>query len=95
MSQQVSPRQYELYGKMARRFLAAMNRIMSWEALCAMIEPYYPKPDNGRPAHRPGIRSPGEIPTINMGLTSGFLNFTLRAFLQIITFVRTKLHFAT
>jgi IS5 family transposase len=27
-----------------------MERVVPWSALCALIEPYYPKPGNGRPA---------------------------------------------
>ena len=42
---------FEQYRKPTRRdqFLEAMNRIVPWEALCAVIEPHYPKPGNGRP----------------------------------------------
>lgn len=31
------------------RFLETMNRIVPWQALCAVVEPYYPKRGNGRP----------------------------------------------
>ncbi len=31
------------------KFLIQMNEIVPWAALCAVIEPYYPKPGNGRP----------------------------------------------
>lgn len=43
--------QYERYRKPTRRdmFLATMERIVPWEALCSVIEPYYPKAGNGRP----------------------------------------------
>lgn len=43
--------EYEQYRKPTRRdmFLATMERIVSWEALCAVIEPHYPKAGNGRP----------------------------------------------
>jgi IS5 family transposase len=30
-------------------FLAEMERVVPWAALCALIEPFYPKPGNGRP----------------------------------------------
>jgi IS5 family transposase len=30
-------------------FLAEMERIVPWSALCGLIEPFYPKPGNGRP----------------------------------------------
>jgi hypothetical protein len=30
--------------------LAEMERVMPWPALCGLIEPFYPKPGNGRPA---------------------------------------------
>jgi IS5 family transposase len=42
---------FEQYRKPTRRdvFLEAMERIMPWAALCAVIEPVYPKPGNGRP----------------------------------------------
>jgi transposase, IS5 family len=43
--------QYEQYRKPTRRdmFLATMERIVAWEALCDVIEPHYPKAGNGRP----------------------------------------------
>jgi IS5 family transposase len=42
---------FEKYGKLTRRaaFLAEMDRVVPWSELCALIEPYYPKPGNGRP----------------------------------------------
>jgi transposase, IS5 family len=42
---------FERYGRTTRRaaFLAEMERVVPWSALCALIEPYYPKPGNGRP----------------------------------------------
>jgi IS5 family transposase len=30
-------------------FLATMNEIVQWRELCAVTEPHYPKPGNGRP----------------------------------------------
>ena len=41
---------FERYAKTTRRaaFLAEMERIVPWSALCALIELFYPKPDNGR-----------------------------------------------
>ena len=30
-------------------FLAEMDRIVPWSALCAVVEPFYPKAGNGRP----------------------------------------------
>jgi len=43
--------QYEQYRKPTRRdlFLATMEGIVPWEALCSVIEPHYPKAGNGRP----------------------------------------------
>ncbi len=42
---------YEQYRKPTRRdeFLATMEAIVPWAALCAVIEPHYPKAGNGRP----------------------------------------------
>jgi IS5 family transposase len=42
---------FERYAKPTRRaaFLAEMNRVVPWRDLCALIEPVYPKPGNGRP----------------------------------------------
>jgi transposase, IS5 family len=42
---------FERYGKTTRRaaFLAEMNQVVPWRELCALIEPVYPKPGNGRP----------------------------------------------
>ncbi len=42
---------FERYGKTTRRaaFLAEMERVVPWQELCALIEPVYPKPGNGRP----------------------------------------------
>ena len=42
---------YEKYRKPTRRdvFLATMERIVPWAALCGVIEPHYPKAGNGRP----------------------------------------------
>lgn len=42
---------FDRYGKTTRRaaFLAEMNRVVPWGELCALIEPFYPKPGNGRP----------------------------------------------
>jgi transposase, IS5 family len=43
--------QFEKYRRPTRRdeFLATMDRIVPWAALCEVIEPHYPKPGNGRP----------------------------------------------
>jgi hypothetical protein len=43
--------QFEKYRRPTRRdeFLATMERIVPWAALCEVIEPHYPKPGNGRP----------------------------------------------
>jgi transposase, IS5 family len=45
---------FERYAKTTRRaaFLAEMEEVVPWSALCALIEPFYPKPGNGRPAGR-------------------------------------------
>jgi Transposase domain (DUF772) len=42
---------FEGCGKTTRRaaFLAEMERVVPWTQLCALIEPFYPKPGNGRP----------------------------------------------
>lgn len=42
---------FDQYSKTTRRaaFLAEMDRVMPWSALCALIEPVYPKAGNGRP----------------------------------------------
>jgi len=42
---------FERYAKTTRRaaFLAEMERVVPWSALCALIAPFYPKPGNGRP----------------------------------------------
>lgn len=42
---------FERYSKPTRRteFLSTMERVVPWRELCALIEPFYPKPGNGRP----------------------------------------------
>jgi len=42
---------FERYGKTTRRavFLAEMEQVVPWPALCGLIDPVYPKPGNGRP----------------------------------------------
>lgn len=42
---------YEQYRKPTRRdeFLATIQAIVPWTALCAVIDPYYPRAGNGRP----------------------------------------------
>jgi len=42
---------FNKYAKTARRaaFLAEMEHVVPWGELCALIEPVYPKPGNGRP----------------------------------------------
>jgi IS5 family transposase len=42
---------FEKYTKTTRRaqFLAEMDRVVPWRALCGRIEPVYPKAGNGRP----------------------------------------------
>jgi transposase, IS5 family len=42
---------FERYAKTTKRatFLAEMERVVPWPALCGLIEPFYPKPGNGRP----------------------------------------------
>src|ERR1700748_3418049 len=41
---------FERYAKTTRRaaFLAEMEQVVPWSALCGLIEPFYPKPGNGR-----------------------------------------------
>ena len=43
--------QYEKYRKPTRRdaFLATMQALVPWDALCSVIEPRYPKAGSGRP----------------------------------------------
>ncbi len=42
---------FERYARTTRRavFLAEMERVVPWAALCRLIEPFYRKPGNGRP----------------------------------------------
>jgi IS5 family transposase len=42
---------FDKYTKTTRRavFLGEMDRVVPWSELCALIEPVYPKPGNGRP----------------------------------------------
>lgn len=42
---------FEQYTKKTRRqiFLEEMERVVPWRELCALVEPHYPKPGNGRP----------------------------------------------
>jgi transposase, IS5 family len=42
---------FERYAKTTRRatFLAEMERVVPWPALCGLIERHYPRPGNGRP----------------------------------------------
>lgn len=42
---------FEQHRKPTRRdvFLETMHKIVPWSALCAVIEPHYPKKGNGRP----------------------------------------------
>jgi transposase, IS5 family len=42
---------FERFAKTTRRasFLAEMDQVVPWKRFCTLIEPYYPKPGNGRP----------------------------------------------
>ena len=42
---------FDKHSKQTRRakFLAEMDRVVSWRELCAVIEPVYPRAGNGRP----------------------------------------------
>jgi IS5 family transposase len=42
---------FERYAKTTRRaaFLTEMDQVVPWRELCALIDPVYPKPGNGRP----------------------------------------------
>ena len=42
---------FETHRKPTRRekFLADMEKVVPWQDLCAVIAPYYPKGENGRP----------------------------------------------
>jgi IS5 family transposase len=45
---------FERYAKTTRRagILAEMERVVPWPALCALIEPFYPKPGKGSSSGR-------------------------------------------
>jgi IS5 family transposase len=42
---------FDKHSKQTRRakFLSEMDQVVPWGELCALIEPFYPKPGNGRP----------------------------------------------
>ncbi len=42
---------FEVHGRATRKaeFLARMETLVPWAQFCALIEPHYPKPGNGRP----------------------------------------------
>src|SRR5438132_10905832 len=42
---------FERYTRKRRRaiFLEEMEQVVPWRKLCALVEPHYPKPGNGRP----------------------------------------------
>lgn len=42
---------FDKHSKLTRRaaFLAEMEQVVPWRELCAVVEPFYPKPGNGRP----------------------------------------------
>ena len=42
---------FEVHGRATRKaeFLARMDALVPWAHFCALIEPHYPKPGNGRP----------------------------------------------
>ena len=42
---------FELYRRPTKRdvFLATMEKVVPWEQLCELVEPYYPKGVGGRP----------------------------------------------
>lgn len=46
-----SAKGFDRYSKTTRRaaFLAEMEEVVPWADICALIEPFYPKPGNGRP----------------------------------------------
>jgi hypothetical protein len=54
---------FERYTKKTRRetFLEEMEQVVPWRELCALIEPHYPKPGNGRPPVRSAPRR-GAVP---------------------------------
>jgi IS5 family transposase len=45
-----SQARYQKYGRKSRRelFLDAMDFLLPWSAMCLLVEPHYPKADNGR-----------------------------------------------
>ena len=42
---------FEKHSRATRKaaFLARMETLVPWSEFCALVEPYYPKPGNGRP----------------------------------------------
>lgn len=48
-----SAKGFDRYSKTTRRaaFLAEMEEVVPWADICALIEPFYPKPGNGRPPY--------------------------------------------
>ena len=42
---------FERFRRPTRRdqFLATMEQVVPWDALCSVVDPHYPKPGNGRP----------------------------------------------
>ena len=66
---------FERYAKTTRRaaFLAEMERVVPWSALCALIEPFYPKPGSGRPPV--GV----ERMPFSLGIAGQVLKFRTRA----------------
>jgi transposase, IS5 family len=42
---------FEQYTRKTRRaiFLEEMEQVVPWRELCALVEPHYPKAENGRP----------------------------------------------
>jgi transposase, IS5 family len=45
---------FEQFPRPTRRdmFLKTMNKIVPWQELCSVVEPYYPKGEGGRPPIR-------------------------------------------
>jgi IS5 family transposase len=50
---------FKQYRRATKRdvFVATMNEIVPWPALCEVIEPHDPKPGNGLPADRAGAHA--------------------------------------
>lgn len=62
---------FERYKKPTKRekFLDEMERGVSWKELYALIQPFSPKPDKGRPPGRSGTDAPNPFPAELLSLS--------------------------